>query len=349
MARRKRQGTGRSWEPCTSFGDGDLNLQSGEVLPAAKLAYKTYGSLNAAKDNVVLLPTFYTGTHSRNEGFFGPGRAIDPARHFVVSVNLFGNGLSSSPSNTPSPHDGPRFPKVTLYDNVACQQRLLEEVFGIERVALVAGWSMAGCQSYQWAAQFPDRVAAILPFCASAKTSPHNFVFLEGVKAALQADASWNDGNYRAQPERGLRAFGRVYAGWAFSQTFYREGLYRSLGYETIEDLLADWEEDHVRNWDANDLLAKLWAWQQGDISANPLYQDDFPRALGAITARAILIPCTTDLYFPPEDNEIEARRMPNAELRPFNSPWGHCVANPGNEPAFAAFLDTALSELLAS
>lgn len=328
---------------------GDLSLQSGEVLPAARLAYKTYGSLNAAKDNAVLLPTFYTGTHRRNEGFFGPGRAIDPARHFVVSVNLFGNGLSSSPSNSPPPHDGPRFPKVTLYDNVACQQRLLQEEFGIERLRLVAGWSMAGCQSYQWAAQFPDRVDAILPFCASAKTSPHNIVFLEGVKAALLADAAWAGGDYRSPPERGLRAFGRVYAGWAFSQTFYREGLYKSLGFETVEDLLVDWENDHLQNWDANDLLAKLWAWQQGDISANPLYGGDIRRALGAITAKAILIPCTTDLYFPPEDNEIEARFMPNAELRPFESPWGHCVATPGNEPAFAAFLDAALNELLAT
>ncbi len=330
------------------FDAGDLELQSGEVLPRAKLAYKTYGDLTARKDNVVVLPTFYTGTHMRNEGFFGAGRAIDPARHFVVSINLMGNGISSSPSNTAAPHDGPRFPKVTLYDNVAAQQRLLAELFGIERVALVAGWSMAGCQAYHWAAQFPDRVDAILPFCASARTSPHNFVFLEGVKAALQADATWNGGDYEAQPERGLRAFGRVYAGWAFSQSFYREGLYRKLGFERIEDLLIDWEEDHVRNWDANDLLAKLWAWQQADISANPTFEGDFERALGAIRAKAILIPCTTDLYFPPADNKIEARHMPNAELRPFASPWGHCVASPGNEPEFAKFLDAAIAELLA-
>ena len=195
------------------FRLGEVKLQSGERLPDARLAYQTYGSLNEAKDNVVLLPTFYTGSHGRNEGYFGAGRALDPARHFLVSVNLMGNGISSSPSNTPAPFDGPRFPKVTLHDNVACQQRLLSEVFGIEQLALVAGWSMAGCQSYQWAAQFPDKVKAILPFCASAKTSPHNIVFLEGVKAALQADGDWNGGDYASPPKRGLRAFGRVYAG----------------------------------------------------------------------------------------------------------------------------------------
>ena len=237
---------------------GDLLLLSGEVLKDAKLAYQTYGTLSPTRDNVIVLPTFYTGTNSRNEGFFGPGRAIDPARHFIVSPNLFGNGRSSSPSNTLAPQDGPRFPLVQMWDNIAAQHRLIHDHLGIDQIALVTGWSMAGCQSYQWAAQYPDMVKAILPFCASAKTSPHNFVFLEGVKAALCADQSWNGGDYGEPPVAGLKAFGRVYAGWAFSQAFYREGLYRQLGFETIEDLLVDWEVDHVEGWDANNLLAKL-------------------------------------------------------------------------------------------
>lgn len=330
-----------------TFELGDATLLSGAKLPAARLAYKTYGRLNRAGDNAVVLPTFYTGTHVRNEGFFGAGRAIDPDRHFVVSINMFGNGLSSSPSNTAAPADGPRFPEVSLWDNVACQHRLVTERLGVRRVALVAGWSMAGCQAYQWAAQFPDMVDAILPFCASAKTSPHNHVFLEGVKAALLADGNFRDGDYDTPPVAGLEAFGRVYAGWAFSQTFYRDGLYRRLGYGSPDDLLDDWARDHAENWDANNLLAKLRTWQLGDISANPLYNGDFRKALGAITARAILLPCRDDLYFPPEDNALEAQHMPHAELKVFESPWGHCVASPGNEPAFTAFLDDCISSLL--
>ena len=164
------------------FELGDVTLLSGEVLSSAFLVYKTYGKLDANKSNVVLLPTFYTGSHQRNEGFFGVGRAIDPGKHFIVSINMFGNGFSSSPSNAESPQDGPRFPHISLWDNVACQYRLVTEALGVTRIALVTGWSMAGCQAYQWAAQYPDFVDAILPFCASAKTSPHNFVFLEGVR-----------------------------------------------------------------------------------------------------------------------------------------------------------------------
>ena len=330
----------------SSFDLGDFELQSGNNFPGLQLAYKTYGELNATADNVVVLPTFYTGSHMRNEGFFGPGRAIDPARHFVVSVNLFGNGISSSPSNTPAPLNGPNFPDVTFFDNVRAQYRLLTEELGVKRVALVTGWSMAGCQSFQWGAQYPNFVDAILPFCGSAKTAEHNIVFLEGVKAALQADAVYADGHYTKLPEKGLKAFGRIYAGWAFSQTFYREQMYRLKGFDSAEELLQDWEQDHL-DWDANDLLCKLKTWQRGDISANELYKGDFHAALAAIRAKTIVIVCTEDLYFRAEDNQLEIEHIENGELRIYDSPWGHCVASPGNSPEFEQFLDQAISELL--
>ena len=329
------------------FNLGDVTLLSGVILPSAKMAYKTYGRLNASGDNVILLPTFYTGTHKRNEGFFGSGRAIDPNKHFIVSVNMFGNGLSSSPSNTSAPYDGPRFPLITLWDNISSQHKLLTEHLKVKRLALVTGWSMAGCQAYQWAAQFPDMVNAILPFCSSAKTSPHNFVFLEGVKAALCADQNWKEGNYVSPPVNGLKAFARIYAGWAFSQTFYREKLYKKLGFNTIEDLLVNWENDHIENWDANNLLAKLATWQVNDISVGPHYKNDIKKALQSIRAQTILIPCTQDLYFRPEDNVFEAQHIPNVEIRPYDSPLGHCVANPGNDEGFEVVLDQAVNDLL--
>ena len=329
------------------FNLGDVTLLSGVILPSAKMAYKTYGRLNASGDNAILLPTFYTGTHKRNEGFFGSGRAIDPNKHFIVSVNMFGNGLSSSPSNTSAPYDGPRFPLITLWDNISSQHKLLTEHLKVKRLALVTGWSMAGCQAYQWAAQFPNIVNAILPFCSSAKTSPHNFVFLEGVKAALCADQNWKEGNYVSPPVNGLKAFARIYAGWAFSQTFYREKLYKKLGFNTIEDLLVNWENDHIENWDANNLLTKLATWQVNDISVGPHYKNDIKKALQSIRAQTILIPCTQDLYFRPEDNVFEAQHIPNVEIRPYDSPWGHCVANPGNDKGFEEALDQAVNDLL--
>lgn len=329
-----------------TFPLGNVKLQSGAILNNAQIAYATYGTLNAEADNVVLLPTFYTGTHIRNEPLFGPGRAIDPARHFIVSVNLFGNGYSSSPSNSAPPQVGPGFPHVTIFDNVACQHRLLTEGLGVCKIALVLGWSMAAMQAYQWAAQYPDMVEAILPYCGAARCSALNYAFLDGPKAALQADAAWDGGNYSQPPEKGLRAFGRVYVSWAYSYRFFRDGLYRQLGFATLEEFVQDWENDHLR-WDANDLIAKIWTWQHGDISDNEIYRGDFKRALQSIRARAIIMPCSTDQYFVPEANAAEIAFMPCAELRVFDSPWGHCVASPGRLPEFERALDEAAAKLL--
>lgn len=325
------------------FELGTLQLQSGETLPKAQLAYATYGSLSPQKDNVIVFPTHYTGTHRSNAALIGPGRALDPNRYFIIVPNLFGNGLSSSPSTVA---DGAAFPGITLYDNIQCQFRLITERFGIEQIALVLGWSMGAQQAYHWGALYPDRVQRIFPYCGSAKTSVHNYVFLEGVKAALTADAAWQNGCYRQPPTAGLKAFGRVYAGWAYSQAFYREGLYRQLGFETVEALLQWWEEDHL-TWDANDLLAMLWSWQHADISDNPLYGGDFALALRSIRARAIVMPSATDLYFPPEDSALEVAHMPQAELRVMPSIWGHCAGGPGYSAADTALLEATIAELL--
>ncbi len=329
------------------FDLGDVVLQSGVTLRQAQLAYRTYGTLNAARDNVVVLPTFYAGDHADNEIMMTPGRAIDPAAYFVIVPNMFGNGRSSSPSNTPPPLGRAAFPRVTLYDNVVCQHRLITEKFGVTSIRLVVGFSMGAQQAFHWGALFPDMVRAIAPICGSAKTSPHNVVFLEGVKAALTADAAFADGWYDTPPVRGLDAFGRVYAGWVYSQDFYREAEYRALGLASIEDVLRT-SEARYRSRDANDLLAMLWTWQHADISANTLYNGDLATALQAITARAIVMPGATDLYFRVRDNELEVPHMRRAELRPIPSTWGH-AAGRGTNPADNAFIDAALRELLAS
>jgi homoserine O-acetyltransferase/O-succinyltransferase len=328
------------------FELGDVVLQSGLTLRQAKLAYKTYGKLAPSRDNVIVMPTFYGAQHPDTEPMMRAGRALDPARYFIVVPNMFGNGLSSSPSNTAAPMDRAAFPNVTVYDNVICQHRLLTEELRIERIRLVVGFSMGALQAYQWAALYPGMIGAIAPICGAARCAPHNFLFLEGVKAALQADAAFAEGWYESPPVKGLRAFGRVYAGWVFSQDFFREQEYRKMGLASIEDVARRMEGNFSRR-DANDLLAMLWTWQHADLSANPTYNGDFAAALGAIRARAIVMPCATDLYFRVRDNELEVAQMPNAELRPIPSIWGH-VAGIGGNPADDDFIDAALRELLA-
>ncbi|CAK7254721.1 MULTISPECIES: alpha/beta fold hydrolase [unclassified Shinella] len=332
------------------FELGDFALQNGAILREAKLAYKTFGTLNAAKDNAILYPTWYSGQHYDNEWLVGPGMALDPGRYFIIIPNMFGNGLSSSPSNTPEPYNAARFPKVTAYDNVRAQHRLVTEHLGISHLRLVTGWSMGGLQTFHWGAMYPGMMDLLAPFCGSAKCSRHNFVFLEGVKAALTADGSFQDGWYKEKPHKGLRAAARVYAGWGFSQSFYREELdLKALGYASLEDFLVSFWEGFFLPKDPNNLLAMLWTWQNGDISANELYNGDYKAALNAIKAKAYVMPGRTDLYFPPEDSENEVANMPNATYVPIPSIWGHFAGGPGTNPVDVKFLDDKLKELLAS
>jgi homoserine O-acetyltransferase/O-succinyltransferase len=331
-----------------TFTLGPTVLQSGLTVPNPVLAFQTYGRLNAAKSNAIVYPTSYGAQHYDIEWLIKPGGILNPDTHFIVIPNMFGSGLSTSPSTIEPPHSKARYPHFTAYDNVQAQRRLMTEVFGIDRVALVYGWSMGAQQAMHWGALFPDQVERILAICGSAKTAPHNKVFLEGVKATLTADPNWCGTHFTAKPETGLRAMGRVYAGWGMSQEFYRDEVWRTVGFSSLEDyLLRAWEWNFLRR-DADNLLAMLWTWMNADISANALYQGDLAKALGAIQARTILMPSETDLYFRVEDNRCELEHMPNAELRPMPSIWGHRAGNPTDNKDDEAFIRQAVQDLLA-
>jgi len=332
------------------FDLGDVRLSTGQTLRAAKLAYKTYGTLNEDKSNAIVYPTWYSGQHQDNEWLIGEGMALDPSKYFIIVPNMLGNGLSSSPSNTPAPHDGARFPKVTFYDQVEQQHRLVTERFGIEKLALVTGWSMGAGQTYQWVVSYPDMVERALPFCGSSKTSEHNVVFLEAVKYAIYTDAAWQDGMYASEPVKGLRAVGRVYAGWGLSQAFYWQKLYAQdpLDYASLEDFLVGFWEGFFLAKDANNLLAMAWTWQNGNIGNTPGFDGDHERALASIKAKMIVMPGEKDLYFPPEDEEYAVGHIPGAELRVIPGVWGH-FAGGGVNPVDTAFINAALTELLGS
>ncbi|MFW0771083.1 alpha/beta fold hydrolase [Arthrobacter koreensis] len=326
---------------------GSLPLQSGMTLRNTRLAYKTYGALNADRSNAILYPTWYSGRHWDNEWLIGEGMGLDPSKYFIIVPNMLGNGLSSSPSNTPEPFDGPRFPNITVFDNVAAQHRLVTEHLGIEHLRLVLGWSMGAGQTYQWGVSYPQMMDALLPFCGSPRTAPHNVVFLESVRAAITADSAWRQGWYTDQPKTGLRAAARVYAGWGFSQAFYWHEEWRTLGFTSLEDfLIGFWEDFFLDNRDANNLLTMLWTWQNGDVGRTPGFDGDTTAALASIQARTIQMPAEKDLYFPPEDEVWASKYLPNSEVRVIPGIWGH-FAGGGKNPVDTTFIDKAVSELL--
>ncbi|MBR0870455.1 alpha/beta fold hydrolase [Bradyrhizobium tropiciagri] len=332
------------------FEAGDMPLQNGAVFPQLRLAYKTFGALNAARSNVILYPTSFSAQHSDIEWLVQPGGTLDPERYFIIIANQFGNGLSSSPSNSRDVLGGAPFPAFSYHDAVAAQRRLLIERFGVTRLALVYGWSMGGMQAYHWAARHPEMVERAAVVCGSARCSPYNHVFLEGVKAALTADPAYRDGRFVTRPTAGFRAMGRVYAGWAMSHEFYRGEVWREAGFDSLEGYLAaSWDGAFARR-DPDDLLAQIAIWQNGDISRCDEFGGDFNRALAAIKAHMLLMPGYTDRYFDMRDNEDELGRLVNARsaaLHAIPSIHGHRAGNPINNAADRAFINAEITALL--
>ena len=318
--------------------------QGGATLDI-NLVYTVHGELNDRKDNCILVMTSYSATHEDARDLFASSDVLDLSNYCVVVINMLANSESSSPSNTPAPFDGPRFPLMTIHDNVRAQHQLVTQHLSVDRLRLVMGFSMGGLQTFEWGAQHSDMVDAILPICGAARISTHNWLFVEGAKAAMLADQNFNGGDYAGPPEVGMEAFAKVYAGWVFSQDFFREELFREMGMDSVADVI-EFMKGYFGRREPNDLLSMLATWQAANIAGNERFNGDFDAALRAITARAIVMPGGTDLYFRVADSEYEVSRMPNAELRVIDSKLGH-VAGSGLDPIGKAAIDRAIVDLL--
>jgi homoserine O-acetyltransferase len=328
---------------------GRISLQSGEALDEAVMVVKTFGHLNARGDNAVVIPTSFGASHRDFEWMVGAGSLFDPARHFIVIANLFGNGLSTSPSNCAAFAAGRPFPLVTACDNALVQKYVVERFFGVRRIAVAAGWSMGGQVAWHLASLFPDDVANLIAICATAKTSAHNHVFLEGARAVLQADKAYDAeaGRFVGVPARGLPALGRFYAGWALSQAFYRNACWRSLGYDSLEGFLQGYWEAAFMERNADNLLSHIATWQAADISANDRHRGDLVKAISAVRARVLLVPARSDLYFREADIRAEASHLGDVRIASLESPWGHRAGNPVKSPADRAFLRSRVRDFL--
>ena len=326
----------------------NFRTESGVILPKARIVYGTYGRLNAARDNVILLPAHYMATHHGYDWLIGPGKALDTARFFLVATELFGNGKSSSPSNTPEPFHGPRFPLTTIRDNVAAQRRLLTEDLNVTHLRAVIGFSMGAQQAFQWAVSAPGFVDRIVATSGTAKTYGHGVVRNEGQIAAIMADPVFNKGDYTAQPRKGLEAFGLMWAGWLYSQEWWRRELWRTNAPSgtTLDSVITRFRTNFLASADANDLILHLRTWQQHDVGTTPGFDGDVEKALRSISMPVLYMPSETDLYFPLGDARYEAQFIPHVTLAPIPSLWGHPAGAAAN-PVDAKFLNDHIARFL--
>jgi homoserine O-acetyltransferase len=250
-----------------SFVLSNFHTESGVVLPQAKIVYGTYGHLNAAKDNAILLPSHYMANMHGYGWLIGPGKALDPTREFLIATELFGNGRSSSPSSTPAPYHGPRFPVTTIRDNVEAVHELLTKELGIRHLRAVIGFSMGAQQAFQWSVSYPDFMDEIVATSGTAKTYGHGIVRLESQIAALTTDPAFKDGDYTAEPEKGIQAFSLVWTAWLFSQEWWRQELWKTEepAGTTFNQVVEHYRTHFIPGADANNLILQMRTWEQND------------------------------------------------------------------------------------
>jgi homoserine O-acetyltransferase len=323
----------------------NFKTESGVVLPEAKITYGTYGHLNAAKDNAILLPSHYMANLRGYEWLMGPGKSLDPSQLFLVTTELFGNGRSSSPSNTPEPFHGPRFPVMTIRDNVEAVHRLLTEELKITHLRAVIGFSMGAQQAFQWAVSYPDFMDRAVATSGTAKTYGHGIVRLEGQIAALTLDPDFKGGDYTSPPKNGLAAFGMVWAAWLYSQEWWRRELWKASAPDsTFEQQMNSFRTRFSA--DANDYILQARTWEKHNVGTTPGFGGDVEKALRSIKVPFLYMPSETDLYFPINDAKYEQTFIPHVTFMPIPSLWGH-TAGAASNPADGKFLNDNISKFM--
>jgi homoserine O-acetyltransferase len=236
---------------------GDLKLQNGGVIRNCRVGYRTFGRLAADRSNVIVFPTWASGTTEQLKGSIGPGRLIDSSTYFVVAVDALANGVSSSPSNSRL-QPRMRFPKFTLRDTVESQHRLLTQVLKIDRVKAVVGISMGGMQVFQWLVAYPNFMEKAIPIVGTPRPAPYDVVLWQAQIEGLMRDRDWRGGNYSVNPARMLDfAFGELLL---TTPTDYNRR-------KTREQVLADLAKaQHEKRFDANDKIRQVQAMLALDV-----------------------------------------------------------------------------------
>jgi homoserine O-acetyltransferase len=328
---------------------GDFALEEGGTIKNCQLAVAAYGKLNAAKDNAILITTWYSGTSKiMSDVYVGKGRALDPDKYFIIIVNQIGSGLSTSPHNADDPISMANFPKVRIADDVRAQHKLLTETFGITSLALVTGGSMGAQQTYEWAVAYPDMVRRAAPIAGTARTTDHDFLFADAVRDTLLSDPRFNGGDYAASSDvaAGLRNQATLWSVMGWSTEFYVQQRPKALGFETIDAFIDGFMNGYFGPMDPNDLLCLAWKWQRADVSRHT--GGDLAAALKRIKAKTFVLPIQTDMFFPPADCAREADLIPGAELRVLKTIDGH-LGLFGTDADYVRQVEAHLTELLAT
>src|SRR3984893_7019523 len=287
-----------------------LELDSGVTLAPVEVAYETYGELNGARSNAVLIVHAFSGdAHAAGEGgwwsaMIGPGKAFDTDKYFVICSNVLGGCRGTTGPGSINPETGcpwaMSFPQVTIADMVRLQKMLIDHL-GIERLLTVSGGSMGAMQALQWAVAYPDAVAAAIPIAGTARHSPQQIAFNEVGRQAIMADPDWDEGNYygKRAPARGLAAARLVGHISHMSDESMREKFGRRLRDQNqfeVESYLRYRGSQFVDRFDANSYLYITKAMDYFDLTAD---RTSLGAAFENVKSRFLVISFTSDWLYP--------------------------------------------------
>jgi homoserine O-acetyltransferase len=321
---------------------GDLALESGETIADFRQSYVTHGVLAQDRSNAVLVCASLTGTHHRLDFLIGPGKALDPSRHFIIATDPIGNGLSTSPSNSIA-QPGMRFPRFSIRDMVHAQHRLVTGHLGLPGVRAVVGASMGGMQALQWAVSHPRFMQRIVALTPMAKTTPWSASVTRTARACLMADAAWTGERFDGVPERGWRAYSALMNGLLMRTPEAIDEAAAAAVQPTLDELEA---RQRAQRFDATDYLYQSWAYDAHDVGATPGFGGDTDRALAYIVAPTLLMAPPLDLFNSVASARRAAAAIPRARLVQIPSLQGHAAAT-SLEPQDIAFIDREMATFL--
>jgi len=323
---------------------GDLKLESGEVIKDFAISYVTHGTLNAKKSNAILMVTAISGNHHRLDFLIGPGKALDTDKYFIVCTDAIGNGLTTSPSNSSAqPHM--KFPKFLIRDMVTSQKKLMEHL-GIDHVVAVIGPSMGGMQTLQWGVSHPAFMDALVALVPLARTPAWTVTVLEATRKAIMLDPAWQNGDYTAPPENGIRLWRDILNFLsARSPEVSRDQFPNQLD---VLPFLQAQETALIKAFDANDWIYQTWAYDRHDVGTTPGMNGDMVKALRAIKAKTLIMTGTKDLLNPEWEPQDAARYIRDVRVMTISpgTVTGHAAAG-GAFPADVDYLNREIGQFL--
>lgn len=311
---------------------GSLSLESGAALEGVTIAYRTWGDPVNAAQNAILICHALTGSADVDAwwpGIIGRDGAFDPQTDFVICSNILGSCYGTTGPVSLQPDSGERyradFPQITVRDMVNAQRCLLD-CLGVERLSLITGPSLGGMQALEWAMMYPERVNSIVPIGVGGRHSAWCVAMSEAQRHAIYADPDWNDGRYSdgRPPEKGLAAARMMaictYRSWqSFDDRFGRRE--RDNGDFEVQSYLRYQGEKINRRFDANTYVRLTQAMNGFDLGKG---RGAYPGILESIRQPALVVSISSDLLYPPHEQKLLARHMPNAEHALLNSADGH-------------------------